>query len=45
MLTSSSGSEELLAKKTDKLDITVERALGELSKLASANMTRISRGG
>jgi phage terminase small subunit len=30
--------EEALAKKTDKLDITVERVLGELSKLAFANM-------
>jgi phage terminase small subunit len=30
--------EELLAKKTDKLDITVEKVLGELSKLAFANM-------
>jgi phage terminase small subunit len=30
--------EELLAKKTDKLDITVERVLGELSKLAFSNM-------
>jgi phage terminase small subunit len=30
--------EEALAKKTDKLDISVERVLGELSKLAFSNM-------
>jgi phage terminase small subunit len=30
--------EEALAKKTDKLDITIERVLGELSKLAFSNM-------
>jgi phage terminase small subunit len=30
--------EELVAKKVEKLDITVERVLGELAKLAFSNM-------